>query len=66
MQPPKADEYVASPKYDDYVQPPTVPDFDASQFEMAFDEATKTIDDEPMSTIDEGQFDMAPSKGLQQ
>ena len=66
MQPPKADEYVASPKYDDYVQSPTVPDFDASQFEMAFDEATKTIDDEPMSTIDEGQFDMTRAKGLQQ
>lgn len=66
VQPPKADEYVASPKYDDYVQPPTVPDFDASQFEMVSDEATKTIDDEPMSVIDEGQFDMTRAKGLQQ
>ena len=66
VQPPKADEYVASPKYDDYVQPLTVSDFDASQFEMASDEATKTIDDGPMSAIDEGQFDMAPTKGLQQ
>lgn len=54
VQPPKADEYVASPKYDDYVQPPTVPEFDASQFEMSNNEATKIIDDEPMSTIDEG------------
>ena len=70
-------DYVASPKYDDYVQPPkyddyvqssaydqSVSEFDPSQFEM--DEATKTIDDEPMSTIDEGQFDIGPSKGLQQ
>ena len=61
VQPPKYDDYVQPPKVDDYVQPPT---FDASQFEMANDEAT--IDDEPMSTIDEGQFDMAPIKGLQQ
>ena len=61
VQPPKVDDYVQPPKVDDYVQPPT---FDASQFEMANDEAT--IDDEPMSTIDEGQFDMAPIKGLQQ
>jgi hypothetical protein len=64
--PPKADGYVQSPKYDDYVQPPTVSDFDAFQFEMASDEATKTIDDEPMSAIDEGQFDMTRAKGLQQ
>ena len=64
--PPKADGYVQPPKYDDYVQPSTVPDFDVSQFEMASDEATKTIDDEPMSTIDEGHFDMTPIKGLQQ
>ena len=64
VQPPKADEYVAPPKYDDYVQPPTVSDFDASQFEMSNNEAA--IDDEPMSTIDEGQFDIGPSKGLQQ
>ena len=55
-------DYVEPPKYDDYVQPPT---FDVSQFEMASDEATKTIDDEPMSAIDEGQFDIGPSKGLQ-
>ena len=66
VQPPKADDYVQPPKADDYVQPPTVSDFDASQFEMASDEATKTIDDEPMSAIDEGQFDIGPSKGLQQ
>ena len=45
------------------MQPPTVPDFDASQFEM--DEATKSIDDVSMG-IDEGQFDIGPSKGLQQ
>ena len=64
--PPKADGYVQPPKYDDYVQPPTVPDFDASQFEMSNNEATKTIDDEPMSAIDEGQFDMTRAKGLQQ
>ena len=67
--PPKADGYVQPPKYDDCIQPPTAPDmeaFDASQFEMSNNEATKTIDDEPMSTIDEGQFDMAPTKGLQQ
>ena len=66
VQPPKVDGYVQPPKYDDYVQLPTVPDFDASQFEIASDEATKTIDDGPMSAIDEGQFDMAPTKGLQQ
>lgn len=60
VQPPKYDDYVQPPKYDDYVQPPT---FDASQFEMANDEAT--IDDAPMG-IDEGQFDIGPSKGLQQ
>ena len=66
VQPPKVDGYVQPPKYDDYVQPPTVPDFDASQFEIASDEATKTIDDGPMSAIDEGWFDMAPTKGLQQ
>ena len=66
VQPPKVDDYVQPPKVDGYVQPPTVPDFDASQFEMASDEATKTIDDEPMSAIDEGQFDMGLSKGLQQ
>lgn len=67
--PPKADGYVQPPKYDDYVQPPTAPDmeaFDASQFEMSNNEATKAIDDEPMSTIDEGQFDIGPLKGLQQ
>lgn len=67
--PPKADGYVQPPKYDDYVQPSTAPDmeaFDASQFEMSNNEAIKTIDDESMSTIDEGQFDMAPIKGLQQ
>lgn len=66
VQPPKVDDYVQPPKADGYVQPPTVPDFDASQFEMASDEATKTIDDEPMSAIDEGQFDMTRTKGLQQ
>ena len=60
VQPPKVDDYVQPPKVDDYVQPPT---FDASQFEMANDEAT--IDDVPMG-IDEGQFDIGPSKGLQQ
>lgn len=65
VQPPRADDYVQPPKADDYVQPPTAPDaFDASQFEMSNNEAT--IDDEPMSTIDEGQFDIGPSKGLQQ
>lgn len=64
VQPPKYDDYVQPSKADDYVQPPTVPDFDASQFEMSNNEAT--IDDEPMSTIDEGQFDIGPSKGLQQ
>lgn len=52
------------PTYNDYVQPPT-DIFDASQFEMANDEATKSIDDVPMG-IDEGQFDMTPTKGLQQ
>jgi len=66
VQPLKVDDYVQPPKADGYVQPPTVPDFDASQFEMASDEATKTIDDEPMSAIDEGQFDMTRTKGLQQ
>ena len=60
--PPKADDYVQPPKYDDYVQPSTVPEFDASQFEMSNNEAII----EPMSTIDEGQFDIGPSKGLQQ
>lgn len=59
--PPKYDDYVQPPKYDDYVQPPT---FDASQFEMSNNEVT--IDDEPMSTIDEGQFDIGSIKGLQQ
>lgn len=63
VQPPKYDDYVQPPRADDYVQPPTAPDFDVSQFEM--DEATKSIDDVPMG-IDEGQFDMAPTKGLQQ
>lgn len=64
VQPPKYDDYVQSPKADDYVQPLTAPDaFDASQFEMVADEAT--IDDVPMG-IDEGQFDMGLSKGLQQ
>lgn len=62
VQPPKADDYVQPPKYDDYVQPSTVPEFDASQFEMSNNEAII----EPMSTIDEGQFDIGPSKGLQQ
>ena len=66
VQPPKVDDYVQLPKADGYVQPPTVPDFDASQFEMVSDEATKTIDDESMSVIDEGQFDMTRAKGLQQ
>lgn len=66
VQPPKADEYVAPPKYDDYVQPPTVSNFDASQFEIPSNEAINRIDDEPMSIIDEGQFDMMPTKGLQQ
>ena len=64
VQPPKANDYVQPPEYDDHVQLPTVPDmeaFDASQFEMAVDEAT--IDD---VGIDEGQFDIGPSKGLQQ
>ena len=65
VEPPKYDDYVQPPKVDDYVQPPTDV-FDASQFEMSNNEATKTIDDEPMSTIDEGQFDTAPIKGLQQ
>ena len=60
VQPPKVDDYVQPPKVDDYVQPPT---FDASQFEMAADEAT--IDDAPMA-IDEGQFDIGSTKGLQQ
>ena len=60
--PPKVDDYVQPPKVDDYVQPPTDV-FDASQFEMAADEAT--IDDAPMA-IDERQFDIGPSKGLQQ
>ena len=60
--PPKADDYVQPPKYDDYVQPSTVPEFDASQFEMSNNEAII----EPMSTIDEGQFDIGPSKCLQQ
>ena len=63
VQPPKVDEYVQPPKVDDYVQP--VSEFDASQFEMASDEATRNIDDVPMG-IDEGQFDMTPTKGLQQ
>lgn len=63
VQPPKADEYVQPPKYDDYVQPSTVPEFDPSQFEMSNNEAT--IDDVPMG-LDEGQFDMASTKGLQQ
>lgn len=63
--PPKYDDYVQPPKYDDYVQPPTVSKFDASQFEMFNNEATKSIDDAPMG-IDEGQFDIGPSKGLQQ
>ena len=62
VQPPKADDYVQPPKYDDYVQPSTVPEFDASQFEMSNNEAII----EPMSTIDEGQFDIGLSKGLQQ
>lgn len=61
VQPPKVDDYVQPPKVDDYVQPPT---FDASQFEMS-NEVTKSIDDAPMA-IDEGQFDIGPSKGLQQ
>lgn len=68
VQPPKADDYVRPPKADDYVQPPTAPDmeaFDASQFEMSNNEATNSIDDEPMG-IDEGQFDMTRAKGLQQ
>lgn len=66
VQPPKYDDYVQSPKADDYVQPPTAPDaFDALQFEMSNNEATKSIDDAPM-VIDEGQFDIGPSKGLQQ
>lgn len=73
VQPPKYDDYIKPPKYDDYVQPPTYNDyvqpptdtFDASQFEIANDEATKSIDDVPMG-IDEGQFDMTPIKGLQQ
>lgn len=38
--------------------------FDASQFEMAADEAT--IDNKVNMAIDEGQFDMTPTKGLQQ
>lgn len=47
-------------------QPPMALDtFDASQFEMSNNEATKSIDDAPMG-IDEGQFDMTPTKGLQQ
>ena len=62
VEPPKYDDYVQPPKYDDYVQPPT---FDASQFEMSNNEATKSIDDALMG-IDEGQFDIGPSKGLQQ
>lgn len=62
VQPPKADDYVQPPKYDDYVQLSTVPEFDASQFEMSNNEAII----EPMSTIDEGQFDMTLTKGLQQ
>lgn len=61
VEPPKYDDYVQPPKYDDYVQPPT---FDASQFEMS-NEVTKSIDDAPMA-IDEGQFDIGPSKVLQQ
>ena len=66
VQPPKYDDYVQPPKADDYVQPPTAPDaFDASQFEMSNNEATKRIDDALMA-IDEGQFDIGPSKGLQQ
>lgn len=73
VQPHKTDDYVQPPKYDDYVQPPKVDDyvqpptdvFDASQFEMSNNEATKSIDDIPMG-IDEGQFDIDSSKGLQQ
>lgn len=64
IKPPKYDDYVQPPTYNDYVQPPT-DIFDASQFEMANDEATKSIDDVSMG-IDEGQFDMTPTKGLQQ
>lgn len=64
IKPPKYDDYVQSPTYNDYVQPPT-DIFDASQFEMANDEATNSIDDVSMG-IDEGQFDMTPTKGLQQ
>ena len=64
IKPPKYDDYVQPPMYNDYVQPP-MDTFDASQFEMANDEATKSIDDVPMG-IDEGQFDMTPIKGLQQ
>ena len=60
--PPKSDDYVQSPKYDDYAQP-LADVFDVSQFEMANDEAT--VDDVPMG-IDEGQFDVTPTKGLQQ
>lgn len=66
VQPPKPDDYVQSPKYDDYVQPLTAPDmeaFDVSQFEMSNKEATNAID---AMGIDEGQFDMSPTKGLQQ
>lgn len=66
VQPPKYDDYVQPPKADDYVQPPTVSEFDASQFEMSNNEAINVIDDEPMSAIDEGQFDIGPIKGLQQ
>lgn len=46
-------------------QPPMAPDtFDVLQFEMSDNEATKSIDDAPMG-IDEGQFDMTPTKSLQ-
>lgn len=45
-------------------QPPMAPDtFDASQFEMSNNEATKSI---APKGIDEGQFDMTPTKSLQQ
>ena len=67
VQPPKADDYAASPKADDYVVPPVyvepVPEFDASQFEMITEEATKSVDN---VGIDERQFDMRPTKSLQQ
>lgn len=67
VQPPKADEYVTPPKADDYVVPPVyvepVPEFDASQFEMITEEATKSVDN---VGIDERQFDMRPTKSLQQ